>query len=429
MIQEPSRLPLLRRQGPPLVSLLVALALRLPATAGAAPSIDALLQQYVTADTRVHARGTTLTVQPTATVVRTTTRRVVRRAGGRSLAVGLLPESNKGVILADDGAWTIRYDPREAIVRKKRCLDPPTRVFEERRLRLLKRNYKVTLDGTETVAGRTCRILTFRPKEGRDRITRVWLDVRNGFELRRDELDANGSTITMSLYTSVDYPSTISLAEVTPRFPRSARIESISRSGLHADFTSLSRSAGFEVKRPLTLPAGYEFIIGTVAGISGRNSAFLRYTDGLSDLTMIQTPYATRGDQPSRGVRVLPRPYGETEVDCILDGMQVVLVGGGDARDLVATVESLQGSVEDAWRRDVNAVFHDHAQNISAMRDRGLSSAVIVALLTLSAQSGRSTSAVLRSYLKERCWRDLARRWRVPEAMVERRIRSLAIRG
>lgn len=389
------------------------------------PSAEAVLKRYIRAERRANVRGVVLTVSPTATAVRTTSRKVVRRSDGRSLSVFETPASQKGVIIADDGVWTTRYDPKLRIVRKKRSLDPPSSADHERQFRLIQRNYHVRLDGAETVAGRTCDRLSLQPRFDRDLTVRLWVDRATGVELRRDEVDGSGSTICIVMYTSVSFPSAVKPAEVTPRFPKSARVENISRSGIHRDVGALARVAGFAVRAPLSTPQGFEFAAGTAATIAGRSSAFLRYTDGLSEITIIETPAPSGKRGYSRAARIVPRPYGEVEVNYVLDDLQVVVVGRGDARELLAAAEALDMGHETAWRREVARTFNGSSAAMSAMRNRGLTGETTVALLTLSAQTGKPAESVMRSYLEGWCWRDLAKRWRVPEATIQRNLSLL----
>lgn len=391
----------------------------------AAPLPDDVVELYVRASRGINLRGKVLTVHPTPNAVRTTTRRVVRRSDGRSLTVFEAPAWQRGVILADDGVWTCRYDPAEHIVRRKRSLEMLNRDADRRLTRLILRNYVPRLEGMETIAGRACYRLCFEPRSRSGLTIRLWVDKTTGAELRRDELDACGSTVCMTLYMSVSFPASLSLAEVTPRYPRKARVVTLSRSAVHADIAQLSKAAGFPVRAPLMTPAGFQFVAGTAATVAGRPSAFLRYTDGLSDITVIETRRSSRANLPSRAARVLARPYGETEVDYVLDDLQVVVVGRGDPRELLATAETMDGNLERRWRQDVERVFNGRSQAVGSMRNRGLTGDVVVALLSVSAQAGKPPQTAVDSYLQGSCWRDLARRWRVPETTVLRQIQTL----
>lgn len=391
----------------------------------AAPSLEELVQKYVRASHTVNVRGTVLSVHPNPVSVLTTMRRVVRRADGKSLSVTISPQAEKGVILADDGQWTSRYDPVERVVRKKRSLERLGQDGDKLLARLILRNYSPALESVETVAGRSCYRIRFQPKAARNVVVRVWMDRATGVELRRDELDAAGSTLSLVLYTSVSFPRSIPEADVTPRFPKNVAVVHVSRSPAYRSISDLSVAVGFPVRTPLSTPDGYEFVAGAAARMGGRTSALLRFTDGLLDLTLIETPVSARDSGANHAVRVVPRPYGETEVTVALDGLHVVVVGRGDPRDLVGMAEGLDTRRENAWRRDVTRVFNGHGPAVASMRNHGLPADTVVALLTVSSVAGRPAADVLRSYMDVRCWRSLARRWNVPESTVERRIQDL----
>jgi hypothetical protein len=363
-----------------------------------------------------------LSVQPTSEGVRTSSRRVVRRSDGKSLSVFETPAADKGAFIADNGVWLVRYDPHEKIVRQKRSFLAADKASVERHARLILRNYRIRLEGDETVAGRVCHRLLLEPVHPRNLTVRIWVDRATGVELRRDEQDAVGNTISIVMYTTVAFPERIAASEVAPPVPRSARTVNISRSGLLTSVGSLSKAAGFTVRLPLALPGGYEFDRGTVVQIGGKRSGFLRFIDGISELTMVETRITSGISPGMRVARVIPRPYGETEVHYAIDDLQIVLVGRGDARELIAVAETLSKSRERAWREAMAREFRRHGPDVAAMRDRGLTAESVVALLTISRISGRSADALLDSHLDGWCWRDLARRWRVPESEIQRRL-------
>lgn len=394
-------------------------------TASGAPLPEDLVERYVHAKRSTTLRGQVLTVLPTATSVRTSTRRVVRREDGKSLSVFMAPADQRGTIISDDGTWTLRYDPAERIVRKKRSLESAALDDERRLVRLILRNYEPRMEGMETVAGRACYRLSFQSRFEPGLTIRVWLDKATGAELRRDELDSCGSTVFLTLFTSVAFPRYIPDAEVTPSFPRQARAVNISRSSVYEDTAILSRAAGFPVRVPLATPAGYEFVCGTAATIAGRKSAFLRYTDGLLEMTVIETPRPASRAGPTTAARVLSRPYGEVEVDYALPDMQVVLVGRGSPRDFVTAAETMDQRVEARWRQGVSRVYNGQSHAVGAMRARGLTGETVVALLEVSSHSGRPVNSVLQSYLQAWCWRTLAKRYRVPEQVVVRQVQNL----
>ncbi|NLI01009.1 MAG: outer membrane lipoprotein-sorting protein [Chthonomonadales bacterium] len=387
--------------------------------------VQDIIRRYVKARHTVNLRGRMLSVQPTANGVRTCSRRIVRRSDGRSLSVFETPAQERGAAIADDGTWLIRYDPRDRVVRKKRSFQGVDARSVERNVRLILRNYAVRREPDETVAGRNCRRLLLEPSRPRNLTVRLWIDAGTGVEMRRDEQDAAGNTISIMMYTSVEFPRTISLSEVTPAIPRGARTVNISRSGLMTTGSEISKTARFPVRFPLALPWGYEFDRGTVVEIAGRRSGFLRYTDGLSEITIIQSRSSPGGDPSMRAARVIPRLYGEVEVDYALDDLQIVVVGRGEARELIAMAETISGARETAWRSAMARTFNSRATAVGPMRDRGLSAEAIVALLTIAERAGPSPTVLLASYQAGWGWRDIARRWRVPEADINRRLQTM----
>jgi hypothetical protein len=350
---------------------------------------------------------------------------VVRRSDGRSLSVFESPPPEKGTIIAEDAEWVVRYDPGLRIVRKKRSFQNGDARDVERQTRMILRNYAVKLEADEEVAGRKCRRLLLEPARPRNLMVRLWVDRATGAELRRDDLSADGSTISIVMYTSVEFPSRIAPSEVTPAIPRSARTVNISRSHILTTVAQIRKSAGFAVRMPLSVPWGYVFDRGAVVEIGGRKSGFLRYVDGLSELTIIETRIAPNVSPGMRAARVIPRPYGEMEVDYAVDDLQIVVAGRGDARELLTVAETLGQAREAAWLSAMARVFNGRSAAVASLRDRGLSAEAVVALLTIANGSGRSVGALLESYLDGWSWPELSRRWRVPESEVHRRLNTV----
>ncbi len=412
-------------------SLLATLAIGLAAAClsgpsqARAPGIPSIIERYVRARHSVNLRGVMLTVHPTGDSVRTTSRRVVKRNDGKSLSVFTFPESEKGAFIADDGDWLMRYDPHTRTLRRKRSFVKADMAQVARTVRLILRNYVVKLEPDEQVAGRSCYSLCLEPTRPRNLTVRLWVDKATGAELRREEQDGVGNTISVSIYTSVAFPEYVPPSSVRPPSHRSARTVDISRSGLHTSVGTLSKLAGFPIRTPLALPWGYEFDRGTVVEIAGRRSGFLRYIDGLAEMTIIETKLSPGMESGMRAARVVPRPYGEAEVDYAIDDLQIVIAGRGDARELIAVAETMAKRRENAWLSAMRRSFNGRHAEVAAMRQRGLSAEAIVALLTIAECAGRPPSDLLASYVAGGCWQAMARRWRVPEAEIRRRLQTV----
>ncbi len=396
--------------------------------AARSPDVASIVGRYVRARHSVNLKGTLLSVQPTAESVSTSSRRVIKRSDGRSLSVFTFPASEKGTYIADDGQWLTRYDPRERTIRRKRSFSKADMAAADRHARLILRNYTIRLEPDETVAGRACYTLRLEPCRPRNLTVRLWVDKATGAELRREEQDGVGNTISVSIYTSVAFPKTIPASQVCAPTARSARTVNISRSEVMTSLASLSKLVGFTIQTPLAPPPGYEYDRGTVVEIGGKRSGFLRYIDGLSEMTIIETRTSSGVSPGLRAARVIPRAYGEVEVDCAVDDLQVVVVGRGDVRELIAVAETMGKRREALWRSAMERTFSGKRSTVSAMRQRGLGAEAIVALLTISEGSGRPPGDLLATYVNGGCWRALARRWRVPESEIQRRLR-LVVNG
>src|SRR5690349_4764544 len=124
----------------PLVYGAVALCLAQSAMAQSGrATVETVLRKSVASQRGVNLRG-----------MQTVTRRMVRRADGRSLAIVVDTSGRTGAIYQDDGKWTRTYDPATRTCTISRS---PSRIVDEksieRAVRRILSNYSVKLQGME----------------------------------------------------------------------------------------------------------------------------------------------------------------------------------------------------------------------------------------------------------------------------------------
>lgn len=394
------------------------------------PTIDELLRRMIQAGRGLNMRATQITLNTRPQVpTRTMVVRVVCRRDGKSLARVVEPAASRGVATYDDGQWTHRYDPFRKLVYVTRSLPLPTdgRTVM-RRVRVIRRNYAVTLSGKEHIAGRLCYVLRFEPRNKINYPLVIWLDAKTGAVLWRQESDRAGNTLGLVMYTSVEYPARISDSEVRLPLPSRTRKINVSRSPALRDIESLRRHAGFDITLPVSMPREYEFENGEVVIVGGRRTVCLRYTNGMTNLTIYQTPAAVRRSESSLLMRSWKLPLGDGMVNRSCGPMNYMVIGHCDLQGLLNVARALD---RDRARQCLNKLartFRVPPGILAKMRNRGMSLDAIAALLDVHAQTGRSLEGLLRLYQDGWGWDSLARQFKADITQVAKRAQSISRR-
>ena len=173
---------------------------------------------------------------------------------------------------------------------------------------LVVRNYAISHEGRETVAGRPADVYLMEPRNEERAAYRAWVDAENrfllGFQVRRDD-----RVVFETRFTEISFPGTLpedSFRE-SRRHGRAGWL-SVATDPVPAE--DLSTRAGFDVWFPAWVPAGFELrdseLVRVKVNVPERMRAFLKgllpetppeldvpvahlnYTDGLAVLSVVQ---------------------------------------------------------------------------------------------------------------------------------------------
>jgi hypothetical protein len=154
---------------------------------------------------------------------------------------------------------------------------------------LLAGHYVAVLEGTDTVAGRSARIVEVRRLDGQ-LAARFWLDDQTGLPLRREDYDTNSQLITEASFIKVEVgdgqassPSPL----VTPvaDTPAAAPDTGWYGVGVPSTLVSMLRTKGWPL--PTLLPGGLSLY---AADVSDAGAVDLSYSDGLFDVSLFVQP-------------------------------------------------------------------------------------------------------------------------------------------
>jgi len=200
----------------------------------------------------------------------------------------LSPESVSGRLVVDDGASSWQYEPAMHLV-----VHGPSFVSgvgQPERADAILSGYGVRILGREEVIGRSTIVVGLAAgRTGSHR--QLWVDEVTGVPLRTEERDAGGEIIYVSYFSRIGYSLNLPPALFQFRRPAGARVVEFYLSGdpvgTPAELLRLARSA---VVVPATLLGRYRFRDGRIAHHGAFSAAVATYSDGISVLTVFQTP-------------------------------------------------------------------------------------------------------------------------------------------
>ncbi len=200
----------------------------------------------------------------------------------------LSPESVGGRMIVDDGTTAWQYEPSLHTVIQGPSLGAAA--GDAGRVGEALAQYRADVIGAEEVIGRDTVVLELAPSTlGLSR--RFWVDRATGVILRTEERTPREGVVFSAFFTRISYSLNLPAALFTFRLPAGARSFSFYLTGDPiADPRGLQQRAGFPVLAPVALPMGYRFQHGNVARFGPVSAATVTYSDGVSKLTLFQTP-------------------------------------------------------------------------------------------------------------------------------------------
>lgn len=414
----------------PFLMLGLALSTALPAVCAprdADPLVREILRRSILAVRRINLRGQQIEMVagPDGTMT-ATTRKVVESEDGRSLAICIAPQRERGMVKVSDGRLIREYNSRQRtihITRPMQCVRDDRDA--ERQIRRITANYDVQLLRDANIAGRECQIIELRPHSRSGHVIQVWVDRNNGAVLSRQESDLRGNTLALTFFTSVQFPRRIANSELTFRFPNRARKVWMTLSSLYRDVASLRRKAGFDVFLPVAMPPGlegFELEACEIVLLNGEKAACLRFSDGMTNLTICQSPFR-RAPQDVNSILWQPLPRGQAMVLCFYRQTTLMVAGPRDVEALCAIARAVDADRERAL---LERLAHNSGMPCAALEDirnRGVMLDTMAALSEISAQTRRRFEALIALYQDGWTWPRIAEQYRANVQRISERVR------
>jgi outer membrane lipoprotein-sorting protein len=311
----------------------------------AAPAIDpvagALLRKMMKAERDAVMQGevTTVLYRPDGSGAVTSTETVYRNGPHGYRCEYHSPARLNGELFVSNDAFSWHYIPSRHVLRigsghTRRMMTPMGPALRALHAGLA----QAQVVGQETVAGQPTEIVQITGASPMSTGSiKLWIDIMTGAQLKTEVYDADGKLQSTSYYTSVDYtptfaPDTFDQPVVRPDTQTIAEHRDNPLNRIPTD-----AEAGFHVMSPTYVPYGYTFQSASTFRIGQRKAVAMRYADGLTILSLFQSP-ATRASGPDGSIQ---RPRTGT-VMLTQGNMQFVAIGTVSDDELLKVAQSMK---------------------------------------------------------------------------------------
>jgi len=172
---------------------------------------------------------------------------------------------------------------------------------------LLSRNYRVrVLDGGR-VAGRNTYLLEIDPKNPDRPSSKIWVDTEKNVVLKVEKYDAQKALQRVSAYSNINFDPEIdeNIFKIPHRFPDIGRFRSPDREEIwnhtqgNPDLNVIRNKVKFDVIIPKRMQDGLMLQSINTLKIGKEQNVHLKYTDGLTILSIFQSPFdETKFERP-----------------------------------------------------------------------------------------------------------------------------------
>jgi len=213
----------------------------------------------------------------------------------------LSPPFLLGRVVIDNGRYQYDFDPKINVVR----ISPSSFIIRtkdeiERQIKLIRKNYIVTIENEEVFLGRRVYVILFVSKYTKKLISKMWIDSEKYISLRTDKYNSNGKIVGRTMFIEINF---------NPKFSENLfNLDFIRNKNTKIEESKLVEEKINNAKVPFELPLGYMLIkFYSILEDNDKITHYYKYSDGVSDLSLFE------GNIPFR-------PTGQL---IIIDGTQV----------------------------------------------------------------------------------------------------------
>ncbi len=220
-------------------------------------------------------------------------KRVVHCKQGGKEQVKLLDAEGRVIVRkVSDG-----HNQWEHFVTRGRLLQRPLPTPQERRerdlatLKILARNFAVSLEGEETIAGRPAYRIRIARRDGDlAPVRKLWIDQGSYVELKSERYAQDGRVTYVTALDRINLAPKLQPGIFRFQPPPNLRPHVAPAPRFCGTLADAQKQTGFEAIPPSRVPRGFELLDGSVCvhEHDGRPVLLLRYTNGLDSFSMFQ---------------------------------------------------------------------------------------------------------------------------------------------
>jgi outer membrane lipoprotein-sorting protein len=221
-------------------------------------------------------------------------RQIVKHEGpGRERIEYLSPSDLAGEILLLSGHRVLIYKPGKPGTIYEGLA--PESELKIQTIFLMKQIFHHKIDisivGNQKIAGKSTDIVEIRPTKGGAAFKRFWIDAKTGVRLKTEDVDAHGSTISTSYFTSIDYNYKPNPRDFSPEsLPDVPHVLMFPNKPPFATIEEAEAKAGYDIKAPAVRPGFHLNGIWVTPGFRNERTTILRYTDGVNTFALFERP-------------------------------------------------------------------------------------------------------------------------------------------
>ena len=271
------------------------------------------------------------------------TRQIVKHAGpGRIRMEYVSPPELVGetILIANGRFFQYKPAPENKILEGVTAPEELVARVKDVQRRMREGRIQVKAVGEEEVAGQDTSIVEIRPVRGGGFYLKFWIDKTTGVRLKYNNLDASGGVISESYFTKIDYNPTFSPRDFRPASLPDVPHEALLPKGRPLPTVAAAQAqVGYSIRQPM-VPEGFRLHGAWVADSGNRRTTILRYTDGVNNFTLFQSPAPARRPVAANPFRIPRMRNGVAQWGA--DGMAYILIGNLKPENFRAIAESLR---------------------------------------------------------------------------------------
>ena len=223
-----------------------------------------------------------------------TSEQTIYRAGIKGMRMEYLsPPKLKGEIRADDGHVLAQYIPEKKIIRMQPSRLAGMKPWMAHAGGMIGRReggLSVEVVGRDKIAGRSAYVVEVKPEKRVGPSRKLWIDTEKWIKLKTEEITSDGTVISMSYFTKIDFVDSIPDSKFHIDRPAGVRIEREEREPHPVPVERARHEAGFHLMEPSYLPRGFKPAGAVIIPFRDGKIVGLRYTNGVNSVSLFQTP-------------------------------------------------------------------------------------------------------------------------------------------